>query len=128
MCPHSSPDAISLPNIEWDKLLNDGNWIQPSRTAYVPQSAWLQNATIKNNILFGLPCVLFFHFCCCRLMGVLRLREDRYKAVLEACSLVTDLEILEDGDSTEIGEKGINLSGGQKARGTSHDSLSMSWS
>jgi ABC-type bacteriocin/lantibiotic exporter with double-glycine peptidase domain len=61
-------------------------------------------------------------------MGVLRLREDRYKAVLEACSLVTDLEILEDGDSTEIGEKGINLSGGQKARGTSHDSLSMSWS
>lgn len=63
ICPHSSPDAISLPNIEWDKLLNDGNWIQPSRTAYVPQSAWLQNATIKNNILFGLPCVLFFHFC-----------------------------------------------------------------
>lgn len=41
---------------------------------------------------------------------------ERYTATLEACSLLSDLEILEDGDQTEIGEKGVNLSGGQKAR------------
>lgn len=41
---------------------------------------------------------------------------QRYSATLEACSLLSDLEILEDGDQTEIGEKGVNLSGGQKAR------------
>lgn len=52
-----------------------------------------------NSILFGLP-----------------IDYERYTATLEACSLLSDLEILEDGDQTEIGEKGVNLSGGQKAR------------
>ncbi|KAL8277515.1 hypothetical protein RQP46_010070 [Phenoliferia psychrophenolica] len=99
VCPRSPPDAITLPNIQWDSLLTEENWIQPSRTAFVPQSAWLQNASIQSNICFGLP-----------------FRKARYQATLEACSLVTDLAILEDGDQTEIGEKGINLSGGQKAR------------
>ncbi|KAK4700303.1 hypothetical protein P7C70_g5949, partial [Phenoliferia sp. Uapishka_3] len=87
-CPRSPPDAITLPNIQWDSLLTEENWIQPSRTAFVPQSAWLQNASIRSNICFGLP-----------------FRKARYQATLEACSLVTDLEILEDGDETEIGEK-----------------------
>ncbi|KAI5478748.1 ATP-binding cassette transporter [Pseudohyphozyma bogoriensis] len=99
VCPRSPPDAISLPNIDWDQLLTEENWVQPHRTAFVPQSAWLQNASIKQNILFGLP-----------------MREGRYQATLYACSLLSDLEILEDGDETEIGEKGIGLSGGQKAR------------
>ncbi|GAA5944109.1 uncharacterized protein JCM15063_005316 [Sporobolomyces koalae] len=98
-CPRSSPGAIALPSLEWDKYLNESNWIAVNQTAFVPQQAWLQNATVKDNILFGLPC-----------------REERYQAVLKACSLVSDLNILEDGDATEIGEKGINLSGGQKAR------------
>lgn len=44
------------------------------------------------------------------------MRRSRYEATLEACSLLSDLKILEDGDQTEIGEKGVNLSGGQKAR------------
>ena len=61
--------------------------------------AWLQNASIRDNILFGLPCI-----------------EKRYKETLKACALDKDLSILEDGDMTEIGEKGITLSGGQKAR------------
>lgn len=45
--------------------------------------------------------------------------EERYQKTLEACALVSDLKILEDGDESEIGERGVNLSGGQKARGTS---------
>ncbi|XP_069467621.1 ATP-binding cassette sub-family C member 2 [Ambystoma mexicanum] len=67
--------------------------------AYVPQQAWIQNATLQDNILFGSP-----------------LEEDRYQRVLEACALLPDLELLPGGDKTEIGEKGINLSGGQKQR------------
>eukprot|EP00079_Xenopus_tropicalis_P030763 XP_012826972.1 PREDICTED: canalicular multispecific organic anion transporter 2 isoform X2 [Xenopus tropicalis] len=67
--------------------------------AYVPQQAWIQNCTLKDNILFGRAA-----------------NEKNYKKVLEACALVTDLEVLPGGDQTEIGEKGINLSGGQKQR------------
>ncbi|KAK9400978.1 canalicular multispecific organic anion transporter 1 [Crotalus adamanteus] len=67
--------------------------------AYVPQQAWIQNATLKDNILFGSP-----------------LNEARYQQVLEACALLPDLQLLPGGDLTEIGEKGINLSGGQKQR------------
>ncbi|KAJ3094872.1 hypothetical protein HDU97_007516 [Phlyctochytrium planicorne] len=67
--------------------------------AYVPQTAWLINATIRENILFGTP-----------------LDADRYLRVIKACCLERDLELLEGGDLTEIGEKGINLSGGQKQR------------
>lgn len=60
---------------------------------------WVQNATVKDNILFGLE-----------------LNEQRYKDVVYACSLESDFEILPAGDKTEIGERGITLSGGQKAR------------
>ena len=68
-------------------------------TAYVPQQAWIQNATVKTNILFNSAC------------------DDRvYKRVVKACSLVADLDMMAAGDATEIGEKGINLSGGQKQR------------
>ncbi|XP_035695041.1 multidrug resistance-associated protein 1-like isoform X5 [Branchiostoma floridae] len=68
-------------------------------TAFVPQQAWIQNATLRDNILFGK-----------------RLNNCQYKEVLEACALGPDLEMLPGGDMTEIGEKGINLSGGQKQR------------
>lgn len=67
--------------------------------AYVPQQSWIQNKTLKDNILFGKA------YC-----------ESLYKKVVEACALQTDLQILPAGDQTEIGEKGINLSGGQKQR------------
>ncbi|XP_031720536.1 multidrug resistance-associated protein 1 isoform X1 [Anarrhichthys ocellatus] len=67
--------------------------------AYVPQQAWIQNATVQDNILFG----------CEKL-------KTWYHRVLEACALLPDLEILPAGDATEIGEKGLNLSGGQKQR------------
>ncbi|XP_054832209.1 ATP-binding cassette sub-family C member 3 [Eublepharis macularius] len=67
--------------------------------AYVPQLAWIQNATLKDNILFGHP-----------------YNEHKYQTVLESCALQHDLQVLPGGDSTEIGEKGINLSGGQRQR------------
>lgn len=56
--------------------------------AYVPQQAWIQNATLKDNILFGSP-----------------LDETRYQQVLEACALLPDLQLLPGRDLTEIGEK-----------------------
>uniref|UniRef100_A0A8D2ZPE6 ATP-binding cassette, sub-family C (CFTR/MRP), member 3 n=1 Tax=Scophthalmus maximus TaxID=52904 RepID=A0A8D2ZPE6_SCOMX len=67
--------------------------------AYVPQQAWIQNITLRDNILFGKP-----------------YNEQKYRSVLEACALTPDLEVLPGGDLTEIGEKGINLSGGQRQR------------
>ncbi|KAG1674187.1 Multidrug resistance-associated protein 1 [Nymphon striatum] len=67
--------------------------------AYVPQQAWIQNATIKDNILMYKPN-----------------KPKFYDQILEACALKSDLEILPGGDQIEIGEKGINLSGGQKQR------------
>ncbi|KAF9132827.1 hypothetical protein BGW39_011213 [Mortierella sp. 14UC] len=70
-----------------------------SGLAYVAQTAWLQNTTIRNNILFGRE-----------------FDQERYDAVVEGCALTTDFEILEFGDATEIGEQGITLSGGQKQR------------
>lgn len=65
--------------------------------AFAPQEVWLQNATIRNNIIFGT-----------------RYESKRYAETIQACALVRDFENLEDGDMTEVGEKGVNLSGGQK--------------
>ncbi|KAG8779852.1 hypothetical protein FRC12_023788 [Ceratobasidium sp. 428] len=95
--PRSPPDTLAHLNTQMD--LNDSNWIVQGVCAYVPQTAWLQNDSIQNNILFGLP-----------------LNQERYQGTLEACGLTPDLAIIEDGDQAEIGERGVNLSGGQKAR------------
>ncbi|KDR80196.1 hypothetical protein GALMADRAFT_61920 [Galerina marginata CBS 339.88] len=94
-CPHSSPDSHSFLAV----INETERWVVDGVCAYVPQTPWLRNQSIKENILFGLP-----H------------HAERYNDVLEACALVHDLDILEDGDESEIGEQGINLSGGQKAR------------
>ncbi|KAJ3253173.1 hypothetical protein HK103_000814 [Boothiomyces macroporosus] len=67
--------------------------------AYASQNVWLKNATIRDNITFGTP-----------------FDQERYLQTIYACSLVRDLKTLSGGDLTEIGEKGVNLSGGQKAR------------
>ncbi|KAK2189921.1 hypothetical protein NP493_93g00019 [Ridgeia piscesae] len=79
--------------------LMDGQVNVRGSVAYVPQQAWIQNATVKQNILFSKD-----------------FRESRYRKVIDACALGPDLEILPGGDETEIGEKGINVSGGQKQR------------
>ena len=60
---------------------------------------WIQNASVKDNIIFGSP-----------------YNKAKYDEVIRVCSLKSDLDILPAGDLTEIGERGITLSGGQKAR------------
>jgi ATP-binding cassette subfamily C (CFTR/MRP) protein 10 len=67
--------------------------------SYCAQEPWIQNTSFRENILFGQ-----------------RFDPIKYKKVLQDCALVEDLETFPAGDSTEIGENGINLSGGQKAR------------
>uniref|UniRef100_A0A4W6D0G1 ATP-binding cassette, sub-family C (CFTR/MRP), member 9 n=1 Tax=Lates calcarifer TaxID=8187 RepID=A0A4W6D0G1_LATCA len=67
--------------------------------AYAAQKSWLLNATVEDNITFGSP-----------------FSKQRYKAVIDACSLQPDIDLLPFGDQTEIGERGINLSGGQRQR------------
>ncbi|RZC84959.1 hypothetical protein C5167_047745 [Papaver somniferum] len=69
------------------------------KIAYVLQMAWIQSGSIQDNILFG--CTL---------------DKQRYQETIEKCSLVKDLGMLPFGDLTEIGERGINLSGVQKQR------------
>ena len=63
------------------------------------QQAWLVNETVKNNILFGKP-----------------YDEKKYKEIIDVCCLKDDLKMLQGGDECEIGDRGINVSGGQKAR------------
>jgi ABC-type multidrug transport system fused ATPase/permease subunit len=83
----------------FDDTANDGNWLIDSAIAFVSQTPWIENATLKDNILFGLP-----------------YNDARYDQVLYACALKKDFEMLPDGELTDIGANGINLSGGQKWR------------
>ncbi|XP_053368772.1 ATP-binding cassette sub-family C member 10 [Clarias gariepinus] len=66
---------------------------------FVAQEPWIQHATVRDNILFGKD-----------------FDSGLYQAVLEACALTADLNILPNGDQTEVGENGVTLSGGQKSR------------
>lgn len=76
-------------------------WSNKNRysVAYATQKSWLLNATVEENITFGSP-----------------FNKQRYKTVIDACSLQPDIDLLPFGDQTEIGERGINLSGGQRQR------------
>ena len=65
---------------------------------FCPQVPWIQNATLRNNIIFGKP-----------------FDRAKYDKVIQCCALESDFEML-SGDATEIGESGVTLSGGQKAR------------
>jgi ATP-binding cassette subfamily C (CFTR/MRP) protein 1 len=82
-----------------DMRRTGGNVTFAGNRAFCPQYAWIQNATVKDNITFGKD-------------------YDRrwYNEVVDACALRPDLDMLPNGDMTEIGERGITVSGGQKQR------------
>ena len=82
-----------------DMFKVQGDVVTRGKVAYVAQSPWIMNASVKENILFG-------H----------RFDPEFYDRTVEACAMADDFKALPDGDSTEVGEKGISLSGGQKAR------------
>ena len=82
-----------------DLKVNKSDWIIDSAASFVAQIPWIENATIKDNILFGLP-----------------FDTGRYQKVISCCALEKDFQMLTDGDLTDIGANGINLSGGQRWR------------
>ncbi|TFK40612.1 P-loop containing nucleoside triphosphate hydrolase protein [Crucibulum laeve] len=84
------------------RLLHEDSWFHLPRgdgVAYVPQKSWILSSTVKENIVFGS-----------------NFDKERYEKVVRQCALSEDLTRFEDGDATEVGERGIMLSGGQKAR------------
>ncbi|KAK3996469.1 hypothetical protein QBC44DRAFT_148824 [Cladorrhinum sp. PSN332] len=80
-------------------FIPQSEWIVPQLVAFVSQTPWIESGTVKENVLFGLPFV-----------------KERYRKVLAACALEKDVELLVDGDETEVGPKGVTLSGGQRWR------------
>ncbi|XP_024516521.1 canalicular multispecific organic anion transporter 2 [Selaginella moellendorffii] len=79
--------------------LTQGSLFVEGNIAYSPQQPWILNDTMRNNIVFG---SIF--------------DNKRYDNVVAACALNHDISMLPNGSDTEIGERGVNLSGGQKAR------------
>ena len=79
--------------------LHRGSILYHGKIAYVPQIPWVFSGTIRENILFGLP-----------------FNEERFQKVVHICELTKDLTNFTNGDLTEIGQRGVTLSGGQKAR------------
>ncbi|TDZ38950.1 ATP-binding cassette transporter abc4 [Colletotrichum spinosum] len=82
-----------------ETLKETGQITRPKDVAFASQTAWLQNDTIKENILFNSP-----------------YEKVRYDNIINACCLPVDLRELEHGEQTVVGENGSSLSGGQKAR------------
>ncbi|PPQ81930.1 hypothetical protein CVT25_013778 [Psilocybe cyanescens] len=113
LCPQSPPDSLaSFSNVR----VSGEAWIVDGICAYVPQATWLRNASIKGRYSDKKIVAVCLRFVIENILFNLPYDEDRYLKTLEVCALVSDLEILEDGDESEIGERGVNLSGGQKAR------------
>ena len=96
-----SGKSTLLLGILGEAYVQSGKLTKPSDIGYASQTAWLQNDTLKSNILFTSP-----------------FEPTRYKNVLTACCLDADLEELSDGEQTIVGENGTSLSGGQRARVT----------
>ncbi|POM57660.1 Multidrug resistance protein ABC Superfamily, partial [Phytophthora palmivora] len=94
-----SGKSTLLAGVLGDARCSSGSVAIRGRVAYVSQQPFIQNATVRDNITFGLP-----------------FNADKYEEALRVSSLKKDLRILTAGDRTEIGEKGINLSGGQRTR------------
>lgn len=89
----------SQPDIRHGRRIPSAEWILDNEIAYVAQIPWIENGTIRDNILFGLP----YH-------------PARYRKVIFASALEKDLDMFPDKEMTDIGANGVNLSGGQRWR------------
>ncbi|KAK8051250.1 ATP-dependent bile acid permease, partial [Apiospora rasikravindrae] len=97
--PSGSGKSTLLMAILGETLVESGRVSSPKDIAYASQSAWLQNDTIRGNILFNSE-----------------FEEVRYNRVINACGLPIDFDEFPERDETEVGENGTSLSGGQKSR------------
>jgi len=88
-----------LNGILGELVVESGHTQLHGSVALCEQQPWIQAGSVRSNVLFGLP-----------------FEEERYWQAIDACALQADLTQLPDGDQTLIGEKGVNVSGGQKAR------------
>ncbi|KAJ6637207.1 putative multidrug resistance-associated protein lethal [Pseudolycoriella hygida] len=79
--------------------LDEGSLLVNGSISYAPQEPWLFEGTIRQNIIF-----------------ISDYNEKRYKEVIKVCALERDLELFPHGDATIVGERGVSLSGGQRAR------------
>lgn len=96
-----APTTLPLPSVEDLRPAPESEWIVPHQTAFVSQNPWIESGTVRENILFGLEHT-----------------EPRYSNVLGACGLDKDMKTkaFSDGDQTEVGPRGVSLSGGQRWR------------
>jgi ABC-type multidrug transport system fused ATPase/permease subunit len=97
--PVGSGKSMIISALLGELALLDGRIAVNGKVAYVPQSAWIPNNSLRDVILFGR-----------------KYEPMRYINAIRSCGLIKDLSDLDDGDETEIGERGVNLSGGQKQR------------
>ena len=94
-----SGKSTLLAAIAGEVVKSSGNVFCSGTIAYVPQTAWVFPGTLRENVLFGEP-----------------YDEKKYTKVIEACALKEDINRFSSGDLTFVGEHGVVLSGGQRAR------------
>ncbi|XP_022796168.1 multidrug resistance-associated protein 4-like isoform X3 [Stylophora pistillata] len=97
--PVGSGKSSLLMMLLGELCITDGSLQIKGRIGYVPQQAWIFSGSVRQNIVFGQT-----------------FEADRYDNVIKVCCLEKDIDLLPEGDLTLIGEKGVTLSGGQKAR------------
>ncbi|PNF15053.1 Multidrug resistance-associated protein 9 [Cryptotermes secundus] len=97
--PVGSGKSSLLQAVLGELPLSDGSLIVGGDVSYSSQEPWLFVGTVRQNILFGQP-----------------YNPERYKEVIQVCALKRDLELFPHGDKTIVGERGVSLSGGQRAR------------
>ena len=96
-----SGKSALLQSVIGELLCLEGRWQMDGRIRYVSQTPWIIDSTLHNNI---------------RLSRILASDDKLYEKVFKDCELEADIKPFLEGDKIEIGARGVNLSGGQRAR------------